>query len=473
MTLVCKFGGTSVGSTGAMRQVLEIVRDALPQAPLVVLSAMSGTTDGLFRAARLAETGDLAAARAELQAIVERHERVAAELLGDHRAAFGATLAAHRDELEVLLHGVSLLRELTRRTLDAIVAHGELLSTALCHAFVVQSGIEATLVDARQVLRTDSTFGHGAPQAAAIADLCRRHLRPHLRPGAAVVTQGYIGANDRGQTTTLGRGGSDYSAALFGAALGAAEVQIWTDVEGVLTADPRVAPAAQPIAALTFAEAAELAAFGAKVLHPATIQPAVEADIPVTVRHTGRPQGRHTRITAERAHDAAPGAARRPVTALASRGPLTVLTMTSARMFDQSGYLARVFEVFGRLGVSVDLVATAEVSVSCTVEREAPIADLCRELGQFARVDVAEDRALVAVIGERLKSAPFAARDVFTALGDIAPELISLGGNEINLSFVVPQGQAQEAVRRLHGAFFERPRPTAETATSHGRELEA
>lgn len=449
-----KFGGTSVGSAAAMRQVADIVQRALPQAPLVVLSAMSGTTDALFRAAAAAERGDFAVARQELDIIFDRHRSVAAELLEGQPPELELALAKHRSELEVLLQGVSLLRELTRRTRDAIVAHGEMLSTAIFTRCLERRGVPGGLFDVREVMRTDAVFGSATPLRSAIADLCLQHLLPLLGPGRALVTQGYIGATDRGHTTTLGRGGSDYSAALLGAALAADEVQIWTDVEGVLTADPRVVDAARPIPALTFAEAAELAAFGAKVLHPATIQPAVEADIPVTVRHAGRPDGGYTRITAQRPADSSPAAARRPVTALASRGPITVLTLTSARMFHQSGYLARVFEVFGRLGVSVDLVATAEVSVSCTVEQDAPLEDLARELAPFARIDVATDRALVSVIGERLRSAPFAVRDAFTGLGDIAPELISLGGNEINLSFVVPAEQAAEAVRRLHRTFF-------------------
>jgi aspartate kinase len=467
MVIVCKFGGTSVGSAPAMREAAAIVEQTLPQAPLVVLSAMAGTTDGLFRAARLAERGQLAEARAELETIFERHRAAAAELVTDALPALREELDRHRDELEVLLHGVSLLRELTRRTLDAIVGHGELLSSVIFVRLLERRGTPVDWFDVRRVLRTDVQFGAAAPQRSAIAELCRTELLPLLVPERAVVTQGYLGATEQGHATTLGRGGSDYSATLLGAAVAASEVQIWTDVEGVLTADPRVVPDARPIAALTFAEAAEMAAFGAKVLHPATIQPAVEAGIPVTVRHTGRPRGRHTRITGERSADRKPEALRAPVTALCSRGPLIVLTLTSARMFDQSGYLARVFEVFGRLGVSVDLVATAEVSVSCTVDADAPVDKLAKELLPYATVEVARDRALVSVIGERLKSAPYAVRDTFAALGDIVPELISLGGNEINLSFVVPHAQARNAVRALHRAFFQ-PAPADAAAEMQG-----
>lgn len=285
MVIVQKFGGTSVGSADAMAQAAELVQAELPRAPLVVLSAMSGTTDTLFRAAQVAVGGDLAGARDVLAALVDRHRAAAAEGLGADDAEFAAELERHREELDVLLHGVSLLRELSRRIMDGIASHGEFLSTAMFARSLQRRGLDAELIDVRAVMRTDATFGVARPQRAQIAELAQAHLLPRLRPGRVVVTQGYVGATGSGQTTTLGRGGSDYSAALLGAAVAAEEVQIWTDVEGVLTADPRVAPAARPIAALTFAEAAELAAFGAKVLHPATIQPAVEADVPVTVRH--------------------------------------------------------------------------------------------------------------------------------------------------------------------------------------------
>ncbi|HWQ09572.1 MAG TPA: aspartate kinase, partial [Holophaga sp.] len=286
------------------------------------------------------------------------------------------------------------------------------------------------------------------PRTALLPELAANHLAPLLVPGQPVVTQGYIGATEDGLTTTLGRGGSDYSAALFGAALGVEEVQIWTDVEGVLTCDPRIVPTAQSIDQLTFSEAAELAAFGAKVLHPATIQPAVEAGIPVTVRDTQHPEGRFTTISP----DTRSG---RAVTALATRGPVTVLTVNSSRMLNSSGFLARLFDVFRRHGVSVDLIATAEVSVSLTVEADAPLEALLADLSSFATVVVVQDRAIVAVVGERIKQTPGVAGRVFTALAGINIELISMGANEINLSLVVPRSAAVETLQRLHRALIE------------------
>lgn len=442
--IVMKFGGSSVADAACMRQVEALVRAALPEAPLVVLSAMGKTTNALFQAAKTAEAGDLPGALEVARTIMTAHRRTADGLFaGAVPEALDTALTEHFGELELLLRGVALLRELSPRSMDAIASLGERLSTRI---FAERLG--GAWVDARTVMRTDGTFGEAVPDAAALRELASRNLAPLLGPGRAVVTQGYIGATEDGLTTTLGRGGSDYSAALFGAALGAREVQIWTDVEGVLTCDPRIVPEALPIPELSFAEAAELAAFGAKVLHPATIQPAVEARIPVTVRHTQKPEGRFSTIAAE-VHTG------RPITALASRGPVTVLTVSSSRMLAQSGFLARLFEVFGRRGVSVDLVATAEVSVSLTVEADVPLKPLIQELSAFATVEVHEDRAIIAAVGERLKSTPGLGARLLSALGGINVEMISMGANEINLSLVVRRDHADEALRRLHGVLTE------------------
>jgi aspartate kinase len=437
--IVLKFGGSSVSDAACMRQVAGLVRAALPQSPLVVLSAMGKTTNGLFEAAKAAEAGDLPGAMNRQRALMAAHRKVADDLFeGAVPEPLDRALTELFGEMELLLRGVAMLRELSPRSMDAIASLGERLSTRIFAAHV-----EGTWVDARTILRTDAGFGEAIPAQDEIRRLGAEHLRPLLGPGRAVVTQGYIGATEDGLTTTLGRGGSDYSAALFGAALGATEVQIWTDVEGVLTSDPRVVPEAMPIPDLSFAEAAELAAFGAKVLHPATIQPAVEARIPVTVRHTQKRGGRFTTISAEVRTG-------RPITALASRGPVTVLTVSSTRMLAQSGFLARLFEVFGRRGVSVDLVATAEVSVSLTVEADVPLKPLIQDLASFATVEIHEGRAIIAAVGERLKSTPGLGAQLLTALGDINVEMISMGANEINLSLVIQQERTAEALRRLH-----------------------
>ncbi|MFM1870827.1 MAG: hypothetical protein RL398_249, partial [Planctomycetota bacterium] len=418
--------------------------------PAVVLSAMGKTTNALFESAAVAGRGDARAALDLAAKPFAEAERAARDLLdGEPLRACLARFAAMCEELEVLLRGVALLRELTPRTRDAIVAHGERFSTTLLTALLEARGLPVAHVDARSFLRTDDRFGAATPQRGEIAALAAKEIVPALQSGQLVVTQGYVGATRDGHTTTLGRGGSDWSASLLGEAIGADEVQIWTDVEGVLTADPRTVPEAQPIPTLTPAEAAELAAFGAKVLHPATIQPALDARIPVTVRHTGRPQGHFTTID-PRAVDARRGR----IAALATRGPVTVLTMTSTRMLNASGYLARLFGAFGQLGISVDLIATAEVSVSCTVEPDAPIEALAEALRGHATIDVATDRAIVAAVGEGLRQTPRVLERACRAVGEQAPELVSFGGNARNLSLVVPSAQAPQVLRSLHREFF-------------------
>ena len=443
-----KFGGSSVANAVRMRQVAELVLAARQHEPLVVLSAMGKTTDALFAAAQAAVVGELPAAATQLDTVFTTAVTAADELLAD-AAQTRQTLGTMRDDLLTLLRGVDLLRELTPRTRDAIVAHGERIATLVFAALLRESGAGVALVDARTVMRTDDVHGAAAPQRAQIRELAATRIAPALRAGQIVVTQGYVGATATGATTTLGRGGSDWSAALFGEALGAGEVQIWTDVEGVLTADPRLVPDTRPIPVLSPAEAAELAAFGAKVLHPSTIQPAVDAGIPVTVRHTLRPRGAFTTIDPR-----ATTRDRGGVAALACRGPVTVLTMTSTRMLAASGYLARLFAAFGELGICVDLVATAEVSVTCTVEPDAPLERLTRALAGLATIEVAEGRAIVAAVGEGLRRAPGLLARAAEALAPILPEVVSFGGNDRNLSFVVRQADVATAMHRLHREFF-------------------
>ncbi|MCA8964737.1 MAG: aspartate kinase [Planctomycetes bacterium] len=449
--IVMKFGGSSCANATRLRQVADLVVSARNLRPAVVLSAMGKTTNALFAAAVAAERGDAdAALRLAGEPLANAAEAAAELLSGPHLATCKSALQQMQDELQVLLRGVALLRELTPRTRDAIVAHGERFSTTLLAALLRQRGLPTRHVDARTFLRTDDRFGAATPLRAEIAQLARELVAPLLTGGEIVVTQGYVGGTREGHTTTLGRGGSDWSATLLGEAIGAEEVQIWTDVEGVLTADPRFVPAALPIATMSPAEAAELAAFGAKVLHPATIQPAVEARIPVTVRHTQRPEGNFTTIDPR-----ITGHSRGSVAALACRGPVTVLTMTSTRMLNASGYLARLFGAFGQLGISVDLIATAEVSVSCTVEPDAPVEALAAALAGHARVEVATDRTIVVAVGEGLRRLPRLLERACRALGDLTPELVSFGGNERNLSFVVPSADAQQAMQQLHAEFFE------------------
>jgi aspartate kinase len=442
-----KFGGTSVADASRLRGVAALAAERSEAGVLLVLSAFSGVTDSLFAAGKAAVAGNEAEALALLDKMIERHRSTASELLAMPANALPApveaVLGAARAELGAVLKGAALLKALPERSMDVLAGRGELLSTTILAAFM-----KAPWIDARQVMRTDSRFGCAKPLTGEIRALAAERILPLVAPGKVAVTQGYIGADASGAPTTLGRGGSDYSASLFGAALGASEIQIWTDVEGVLTCDPRIVPAARPVETLGYDEAAELAAFGAKVLHPATILPAVELGIPVTVRNSMVPNGRFTTISRGTASG-------RGVTALASRGPVTVVTVRTPRMLGGSGFLASIFEAFGRRGVSVDLVSTSEVSVSATVDGKAGVEELVADLSELGEVRVERDRAVVALVGERLLGTPGIPGRALGALSDINVEMISLGANEINLSLVVERGQAAEAQRRLHAAFFE------------------
>jgi aspartate kinase len=445
--IVMKFGGTSVADAERLRGVAALAKERAESGVLLVLSAFSGVTDLLFAAGRAAVAGNEKEALSLLAQMIERHRATAALLLDkapdDLPQSVEAAIAAANADLGSVLKGASLLRALPERSMDILAGRGELLSTTILAAFM---GVP--WIDARTVMRTDSRFGCAKPLTDEIKKLAVEKIRPLVGRGKIAVTQGYIGADASGAPTTLGRGGSDYSASLFGAALGSSEIQIWTDVEGVLTCDPRIVPQAQPIELLGYDEAAELAAFGAKVLHPATILPAVELGIPVTVRNSMVPKGRFTTISRG-------SSSGRPVTALASRAPVTVLTISTPRMLGGAGFLASIFEVFGRRGVSVDLVSTSEVSVSVTVDGKAEVDELVKELRELGEVSVDKDRAVVALVGSSLLKTPGVPGRALAALSEIDVEMISLGANEINLSLVVGKGKAAEAQRRLHAAFFE------------------
>ncbi len=450
MPIVMKFGGSSVADADRLRCVAELVRAALPQRPLVVLSATGKTTNALVAAASAAAAGGSEEALEISRGLRERHEEIARDLLGGIDAELTATFDELFGDLDSLLRAVAILAELSPRSKDAILSTGERLSTRLLSAYM---GLP--LLDARSLVLTDSHHGAARPDTEAIASAVTRLAVPTLEEAGAAITQGFIGSDPSGTTTTLGRGGSDYSASLLGAALHVDEVQIWTDVEGVLTCDPRVVSQARSVHEVSAAEAAELAAFGANVLHPATIAPAMAAGAVVTVRHTQRPDGQFTTIR--------PGAVgQHAATAIAARGPVTLLTVNSPRMLDQAGFMQRLFEVFGEHQVNIGLIATAEVSVSVTVEGEVDLESLVADLGQFANVEVARDRTIIAVVGDRLKATRGLAARVFASLSPaVNIEMVSQGANEINLSVVVRTDERDAGLRALHAGLFEDQAPLA------------
>ncbi|MFN8878311.1 MAG: aspartate kinase [Gemmatimonadota bacterium] len=446
--IVVKFGGTSVAGAGPITAAAEIVRGRLAREPIVVVSALGGATNALLGLAAQAAEGQLIAALSAVAQLRERHRREGEALLAGEAAwpAVRAELAAHFDELARLAEALHTLGFTTPRALDAIAAKGELCSALLCtHAFR-RLGLAAELVDARDVMITDDAFTKAVPQPDEIAESARARLLPLLRDGRVPVMAGFVGGTRQRVTTTLGRGGSDYSASLVGAALQADAIEIWTDVDGMLTADPRVVPEARLIPAIRFDEAAELASFGAKVLHPSTIAPAVRKGIPVFVFNSRNPQGTGTRIAFD--------APVRAVTALAGKAGVTIVKVRTGRMLFALGFARRVFEVFERHRTAVDVVATSEVSISVTIDDATRLDAIVSDLRELGDVAVERQRGIVSLVGTGLADDAGAMATALGALEGLRVHMLSLSATGINLTILVDGDQVTPALRRLHGAFF-------------------
>ncbi|HEU4996429.1 MAG TPA: lysine-sensitive aspartokinase 3 [Gemmatimonadaceae bacterium] len=447
--IVCKFGGTSVGDAAAIRRSADIVKARLDRQPVVVVSALGGVTNILIALAEQAAHGQLIGAMRAVQGLRDRHmEEAAALLSGTEAAEVTGELSGMFDELASLAEALSVLGDLTPRSLDAVAAFGEQLSSLLCAAAFRQMGIPAVHVDARKVMITDSQFTRAEPQPDAIAEAAREHLLPIVRNRQVPLLGGYVGSSQKGGvTTTLGRGGSDYSASLIGAALKAEGIEIWTDVDGLLTADPRVVKGAHTIEQVGFEEASELASFGAKVLHPYTIAPAVRIGIPVCVLNSRNAAGRGTLITFD--------APRRPVTAIAGKSAITLIKVRSSRMLLTEGFLRELFAVFERHKISVDVVATSEVSVSLTVDDASRLDDLLGELRQLGDVAIERNRGIVALVGTALSESGPAMSRALKAIGDTRLHMLSLSATGINLTMVVDGDEVNSLMQRLHAEFFE------------------
>jgi aspartate kinase len=446
--LVQKFGGTSVADPDAIRRLIEIVRQAQArEGTAVVVSAMSGVTDALLGIAARAGQGDETEALAAVEPLRDRHLQAAAAL-APGADALGRELVTQFDQLRAVVRALAVLRETSPRTLDVVAAMGELLSSKIVSAALVAAGVPARFVDARCVVTTNDDHTCAAPLTTETDAALRAHVVPILEAGVVPVIGGFVGATRDGHTTTLGRGGSDYSGALVGAGIGAREIQIWTDVDGMLTADPRVLPAPRLVPALSFDEAAELAYFGAKVLHPSTIRPAVEREIPVRILNSRRPDGPGTTITARGAVGGP------PVTALASKRGITVIDVTSSRMLMAYGFLRQVFEVFERFRTAVDVVTTSEVSVSVTVDDHRHLPAIVTALEAFGDVSVERDMALLCAVGDRLRDEPEIGAKVVGILEEVPLRMISQAASRRNITVVLRQADLPRATARLHEELF-------------------
>jgi aspartate kinase len=453
--VVMKFGGTSVADADAIRRLIAIVaaqaaRSGAP--PVVVVSAMSKVTDQLLKMTADASRGERGSIAAGVDGIRQRHlAAVEALVPAADRAAVTAEVEQQFDELRAMLTALSILREASPRSCDGIAAAGELISSRVVAGALQAAGIDSAWVDARKVIVTDDHYTAAAPLTVETGVALEHEVAPHLEAGRVPVIGGYVGATREGVATTLGRGGSDYSAAIIGAGLGVAEIQIWTDVDGMLTADPRVVRDPRVVSHLSFGEASELAYFGAKVLHPSTILPAVSTDIPVRILNSRRPDAPGTLITAK------PPTSDRPIVALACKRNITVVEVTSTRMLMAHGFLRRLFEVFERYRTSVDVVTTSEVSVSVTIDDDRRLDEIARALREFAEVTIEPQMAILCAVGENLRADPAFAIRMLAGLDGVPLRMVSQAASRRNVTVVIRDSDLPIAMSRLHNAWFATP----------------
>ncbi|MEG9431651.1 lysine-sensitive aspartokinase 3 [Terriglobus sp. ADX1] len=454
--VVMKFGGTSVEDAAAIRRTAAVVRGRREKGleAVVVVSAMAKVTDTLLAAAAAAGNGDKSGALALSARLRSRHLETAGELVKQPQLNALLNHIQHDfDHLDDLLRGIAAVGELTPRTTDNVVSYGERLSSQIVAAAFDAAGIKGTHLDARHCIVTDDSYGKAVPNETLIEARLKEHALPLIEQGLTPVMGGFIGANEKGVTTTLGRGGSDFSAALVGGGLHAGAIEIWTDVNGIMTTDPRICADALRVKTISFEEAAELAYFGAKVLHPATILPAVQQNIPVFVLNSRNAANEGTRISA-----VAPPC-RSPFKCIAVKKKLTIVDIVASRMLMTHGYLKAVFDVFDKHKVVIDMVSTSEVSISVTVDTSDKLPQIAEDLSKIADVKYESNKALVCLVGEDIRGHAGIAGKVFTAIGHVNVRMISQGASEINMSFMIEEDDASEAIRSLHSTFFADPDP--------------
>ncbi len=442
--IVMKFGGSSVANAERLRNIANIVKEYLPQKPVLVFSAMGDTTDHLLEASVSA----LTTGKFSIKKIEEVHTKAIAEL-GLKKSVQDEVLAL-LEELHNLLSGIALIKELTGRTKDYLVSFGERLSVRIAAAYFNSLKIKAEAMDAWDAgFVSDSNFT-SAEVLKESWEAIPSILVPLTEKGVLPVVTGFIAKNKDGNITTLGRGGSDLSATTIAAACKAEEVQVWKDVDGILTADPRIVKNAQPVETVTYEEASELAYFGAQVLHPRAMQPCIKTGTPVLVKNSYNPKAKGTRIVSSL------GKRLRPVQAITSKKNVILVDIVSTRMLGQSGFLESVFAGFAEHKISVDMVATSEVSLSLTLDAAHDLAALKKDLSKIANVEIKKDKAIVTIIGDVQKSSEILSRS-FGVCADmgIQVQMVSQGASKVNISFIVNDKDAPEIVKALHTNFFE------------------
>ncbi len=448
--LVMKFGGTSVESAEAINRLVSIVSGRLERKPVLVVSALSKVTNTLYEITDLIEKNQLEEALAHLDGLKERHLGVLEGLVttsSEHYAPCAAMIESTIAELGEFLTILCKIGEISERSSARIYSTGEVLSSQIICAALNHNGIATALMDARQIIITDSNYTKGTPIVAEICERAPRVIEKAYQGNQAVITQGFLSATAAGITTVLGRGGSDYSASLIGMAVGAEEIEIWTDVDGIFSADPRRVSNSSYIEKISFEEASEMAQFGAKVLHPFTILPAIEKNIPVRVLNSKNPTHCGTIILQD--SEISPSAK-----SVSFKENITVINIYSTSMINTFGFLSKVFEIFNRHHISVDLISTSEANISLTIEQGQDITSLMEELSTFSKVEIQRDKSQISVIGKGLIDIKGLCTKVFASLIDYKIYMISQGASAINLSFVVKREHLDDILNKLHNEIF-------------------
>ena len=454
-----KFGGTSVADSAAISRTIEIVRGRLTECPVMVVSALSKVTDLLYKISDKARMKDIDAANALLEQLRKRHVDLAAELLAPGKCSVGEQeresllddalirIDSICDRLEHFVGAVCELGELSDRSKAVIIGNGEYLSSSVIFYAMNARGIRTRLLDSRKMIITDNEFLKGEPKTDMIIDRVNAVAAEEFHDCDAVITQGFVSATEDGEPTVLGRGGSDYTASLIGMAIGATRIEIWTDVDAVKTADPRKVSDTMSLERISFEEAAEMAHFGAKVLHPMTIEPAVRKSIPIYVLNSMNPDGKGTVILQNSMIDDG-------VKSVSSKENILVINIFSTKMINVAGFLMNVFEIFSRNKVSVDLISTSEANISVTVDASQNIDKVIEELSAFADVYVDRDKAQVSVIGKNLDNVTGILEKTFAPLHDYKIYMISQWASYVNISFVVDRSAMDTVVSLLHRSLF-------------------
>jgi aspartate kinase len=446
--LVMKFGGTSLADAAAIRRAIRIVKQRLPRKPVVLASALADVTDQLLAAGQAAAKGQMASATASLDYLQRRHEQVALDAAGaESYEALRPKLSSEFDQLRALLQSVASAGELARRVQDQLLGAGEVLSSVIVQAALQQAELDAVWLDARDCIVTDAAHTQATPLWEETNQRVRAACEPLLEQARIPVLGGFIGATSDGIPTTLGRGGSDFTASIVGAALLASRIEIWTDVDGILTTDPKLCPEARRVPTMSFEEAADLAYFGAKVLHPASIAPAMRKNIPVAVLNSRNPDGKGTEIVAHPGDECV-------MKAITAKKGVTVVDVQAVRWLAPE-LLREIFEVFERHQYSLDLLSASRGSLSLLVNSTEALPAIAEELQGLANVRWESRKALVSLVGEKVRRQPEIASQVFRALADVDMRMICQGASERNICFLVAESQAEDLVRRLHRLFFQ------------------